>query len=115
MNETELNTLLLNEFPELLEEFEEYTSWMDGMDTGCFLTYEDLLLPRIRTAFIEGDEPFRKRSCRFIEHLLLMGDGYAANVATVGLLEKIKSDVDAKVVRPYLLPTSLEVFDDPTL
>ena len=115
MTEFELNGILLNEFPELSEEFEEYTSWQDGMDTGCFLTYEDLLLPRICKAFRECDDLFLDRACRFVEHLLTMGDSYAENLATIGILEGVKSTEDARVVRQYLGPKSLEVFDDPTL
>lgn len=35
MDETKLNTLLLERFPELTGQFEEYTSWQDGIETGC--------------------------------------------------------------------------------
>lgn len=115
MTESELNEVLLNEFPELSEEFDEYTSWQDGMDTGCFLTYEDLLLPRIRKAFRERDDLFLDRACRFVERLIASTDPYARNIATVGILEGVKSTEDANVVRPYLGPKSLKVFDDPTL
>jgi hypothetical protein len=47
-----------------------------------------------------------------------MGDACAENVATiatVAILEGVRSCEDAGVVRTYLGPTSLEVFDDPTL
>jgi hypothetical protein len=115
LRESELNEVLLNEFPELKEAFDEYASRQDGMDTGCFLTYEDLLLPRIRMAFRDCDDRFLKRACHFVEYLLTMGDAYAENVATVGILEGVKTAEDARVVRAHLGPTSLEVFDDPTL
>jgi hypothetical protein len=114
-SEIRLNELLLAEFPELKGKFEDYTSWQDGMETGCFLTYEDLLLPRIHKAFRDRDERFLKMAWRFVEYLLTMGDAYAENVATVGILEGVKTAEDARVVRAYLGPTSLEVFDDPTL
>lgn len=44
MDERQLNSVMLEAFPELAQPFDEYTSWQDGRDTGCFLTYEDLLL-----------------------------------------------------------------------
>ena len=114
MDEIKLNTLLLQTFPELTERFEEYTSWQDGMETGCFLTFEDLLLPLIRKAFKEGDTDFLDRACPFIEQLITSGDGYAENVATVGILEGVKATENAAVVRSFLGPMSLEIFDDPT-
>lgn len=79
MNATELNKLMLEEFPELSEEFDEYTTWQDGMDTGCFITFEDLLLPLVRKAFSEHDDQFLVRACSFVERLIISGDTYERN------------------------------------
>ena len=40
MEAQKLNIALLNAFPELKQEFEEYTSWQDRIDTGAFLLDE---------------------------------------------------------------------------
>ncbi len=109
-NEVRLNGLLLAEFPELRGKFEEYTSWQDGMGTGCFLTYEDLLLPLARRALDNRDEEFLSRLESFIEGLMTSGDDYAVNVATVGLIEGLKAYGDP-LIRSYLGPVSLEEFD----
>lgn len=112
MTEKELNTLLLEMFPELKEDFERYTSWQDGIDTGCFLTYEDVLLTRAIKSFEEHDSSFEKRVGDYIEVLITSGDEYAENLAYVALLEGLKAFVNNEDVRPFLGPVSLKEFDD---
>lgn len=92
MEARQLNELLLEGFPDLKADFEEYTSWQDGADTGCFLTYEDLLLPLARRALDRNDEKAVRRVSAFIENLLALDDDYAENVATVALIEGLKAD-----------------------
>ena len=109
-NEVRLNGLLLATFPELKGKFEDYTSWQDGMETGCFLTYEDLLLPLARQALDGRDEALLARLGAFIEQLMTSGDDYAINVATVGLIEGLKAHGN-QLVRSFLGPISLKEFD----
>jgi hypothetical protein len=111
MNETTLNELLLERFPELEQRFEEYTSWQDGMATGCFLTYEDLLLPLALQALDRGDKAFLQRLGSFVEELMTSGDGLAVNVATVGLIEGLKAHGN-DLIRSFLGPNSLREYDD---
>lgn len=110
MNAARLNKLLLEAFPELAEKFEDYTSWQDGMKTGCFLTYEDLLLPVAREALDAKDDEKLARIGSFIERLMTLGDDYAANVATVGLLEGLKAEGN-DTIRQYLGKVSLAEYD----
>lgn len=110
MDTAQLNELLLEAFPELAEKFEDYTSWQDGMETGCFLTYEDLLLPFAREALDAEDVEKLARIGSFIDNLMNLGDEYAVNVATVGLLEGLKADGN-DLIRQYLGTTSLEEYD----
>ena len=110
MNTEQLNKLLLEAFPELADKFEEYTSWQDGMETGCFLTYEDLLLPFAREALAIKDDEKLARIGSFIEMLMNLGDDYAGNVATVGLLEGLKAG-GSDTIRQYLGTTSLAEYD----
>ncbi len=109
-SEIRLNELLLAEFPELKGKFEDYTSWQDGMETGCFLTYEDLLLPLAYRALDNHDETFLTRLGTFVEHLMTSGNAHAINVATVGLIEGLKAHGNP-LVRSYLGPVSLEEFE----
>ena len=105
-----LNKLLLETFPELSKQFEEHTSWQDGMETGCFVTYEDLLLPLARHALDDHDETLLTRLGIFIEQLMTSGDAYAVNLATVGLIEGLKAYGNSPI-RSFLGPVSLEEFD----
>lgn len=45
MKSKELNTLLLKLIPEAKESLDEYTSWQEGLDTGCHNIFENILLP----------------------------------------------------------------------
>lgn len=80
------------------------------METGCFLTYEDLLLPLTRQALDKRDEALLTRLGAFIEQLMTSGDDYAINVATVGLIEGLKA-YGNQLVRSFLGPISLKEFD----
>lgn len=111
MDEFALNKLLLERFPELGEQFGEYTSWQDGMATGCFLTYEDLLLPLALQAIDCGDEAFLQCLGGFVEELMTSGDELAVNVSTVGLIEGLKAHGNERV-QSFLGPNSLREYDD---
>lgn len=110
MNEKEMNEALLNTFPEFYDEFKEYTSWQDGINTGAFITYEDLLLPHIVQALENNDTEFLEKSARFIEELLTNNDQYSQNVIYVGILEGLKSKCDNKTIEDLLLPVSKKEF-----
>lgn len=110
MEARQLNELLLEAFPELKGEFDHYTSWQDGIDTGCFLTYEDLLLPLARQALEQKDEKTIGRVAAFIERLLGLDDDYAENVATVALLEGLKAG-HGGIARARLGERGSDVYD----
>ena len=69
MEPRDLNTALLEVFPELAPHFHEYVSWQDGMDTGAFLTYEDVFRSRLEKAIALVDVAFLQRAGAFIEEL----------------------------------------------
>lgn len=58
MEPRDLNTALLEAFPELAPDFHEYVSWQDGMDTGAFITYEDVFRSRLEKAIALVDVAF---------------------------------------------------------
>ena len=112
MNEKQMNEKMLEAFPELKEEFDKYVSWQDGMDTGAFLTYEDVFRPHIEKAIEENDMPFLERVSTFLEDLYLTGDEYAMSVVYVGILEGLKANCDNSAVRAFLKPTTQKEFDE---
>ncbi|MEE8722943.1 MAG: hypothetical protein SOI38_08220 [Eggerthellaceae bacterium] len=111
MNEKQMNEMLVGSFPELKAELEEYISWQDGMDTGAFLTYEDVFRPHVEKAIADNDKGFLDRAADFIESLYLTGDDYAKNVVCVGILEGLKANCDNGAVRAFLEPETQKEFD----
>ena len=112
MNEKQMNEMLIEAFPELKTEFDEYVSWQDGMDTGAFLTYEDVFRPHVERAIAGGDESFLGRVADFIENLYLIGGGYAKTVVCVGILEGLKANCDNEAVHAFLKPETQKEFDE---
>ncbi|MDO4501675.1 MAG: hypothetical protein Q4D06_00685 [Coriobacteriia bacterium] len=114
MNEKDLNLALLEAFPELADEFEDYTSWQDGLETGAFLIYEDVFRPRIEKALTDNDCIFAERAFAYVEKLFASGDDYAVNIVTVGILEGLKANCDNDAVRKFLGASTLAVFNELT-
>lgn len=112
MNEKQMNGALLKAFPEIKEELESYASWQDGMETGAFLTYEDVFRPHVEKALQAGDTAFLERVANFIEGLYLTADEYAMNVVCVGILEGLKANCDNDSVRAFLNPVTHKEFEE---
>lgn len=113
MTERELNQLLMEAFPELHDELGAYMEEDgDGLDTGCFLTHEDVLHTHIEQAIESGDSTFLKRVGGYIEKLLTLDDEYATNVATVALIEWLALEHPGDVTRSMLGPNGLTLYDE---
>lgn len=112
MEEQNMNEALLAAFPELKAEFDNYTSWQDGIKTGAFLTYEDVFLPHIVDALENNETEFLTRAARFIEDCLMQKDQYCTNVIYVGILEGLKAKCDNSKVREFLLHEARKEFDE---
>lgn len=113
MTNTELNQILINTFPELEEDFVAYmNNDGDGMNTGCFLTHEDVLLPKIRASLDTNDKAFISRSGDYIEYLLSIHDDYAENVAIVGLIEGLLDNPGGDTARSLLGPKGRKEYDE---
>lgn len=107
-----MNEALLVAFPELKNEFDDYVSWQDGMDTGAFLTYEDVFRPHIEIAIDGDDASFLERAGAFIEELYLTADEYAMNVIYVGILEGLKANCNNEKVCAFLKPITQKEFEE---
>ena len=81
------------------------------MDTGCFLTFEDLLLPVARKALRNRDEEVLARFGRFVEELMSSYVEYAVNLATISLQEGAKAERGRSICR-YLGRISLEAYEN---
>ncbi len=112
MEPKELNQLLLSEFPELQEKFDEETSWQDGINTGSFIVFEDVFMPFLETNVELNNVEMIERLYSFIEKLCDIKDPYAENVLYVAILENISDYVNPKPFEKYLKPKSLKIYLD---
>jgi len=113
MTERELNELLLGTFPEIRKDLLAYMEEDgEGMDTGCFLTHEDVLHPFVVAAIDGNDAGVLKRVGDYIETLLTSHDEYAENVAVVGLVEWLALDHPSEMVRSALGQRGKALYDE---
>lgn len=112
MEAKELNQLLLNEFPELQEKFDEETSWQDGIDTGSFIVFEDVFMPFLEINVEMHNTNMIERLYSFIEKLCDIQDSYVENVLYVAILENISDYVNPEPFEKYLKPKSLRIYSD---
>ncbi len=110
MTPKELNESLLSSFPELKGEFEKYTSWQDGIDTGSILVVEDIFVKYVCQLFEIGDDAKLHQTFGFMEKLLNSGDHYAENVVEVAFIESLKASKYSSMSESYFGPNSLVVF-----
>ena len=112
MDSKELNTLLLHTFPELKEEFEEETSWQDGIETGSFIVFENVFMPFLELNVELNNTEMIERIYSFIEDLSNIDDKYVENVLYVAILENILSYVNPDPFIKPLKNNSKKIFDD---
>jgi hypothetical protein len=112
MKEIELNELLLSKFPELKKNFEEETSWQDGLNTGCIVTFEDVFMPLFEKAVDTNNENLLKRISIFIEELSNIDDDYVQNVFYIAILENISSYKNKEKFITCLLTNSKRIYTE---
>ena len=112
MNPRELNELLLKSFPELKDKFEEETSWQDGIETGCFVTFEDVFMPFLEANVELDNGEMIERIYSFIENLCDIDDEYVQNVLYVAILENISSYSNKELFSKYLKEKSMKIYNE---
>ena len=95
MNAKELNQMLLNSFPELLQLYIEEVEWQEGDYTGSHIVFGDIFLPYIESSVSENRKQIIQRVGAFIEHILEMHDEYADEVIMLSVLEVLISNQSA--------------------
>lgn len=84
----------------------------EGMDTGCFLTHEDVHHPFVVAAIDDDDTEVLKRAGDYAEALLASHDEYAENVAAVDLVEWLALDHPSEMVRDALGQMGKALYDE---
>ena len=89
MKAKEMNILLLESFLELQAKFDEYTSWQEGIDTGCTITYADIFTPYIIECIEKYNEDKIKSIFDFVEKLASFNDEYANQVIMLSIFDPL--------------------------
>ncbi len=106
----ELNQLLLDTFPELKEKFIDETSWQDGLNTGCIVTFEDVFMPFFEKAIKTKDVNLKEKIAQFIEKLSYICDDYVQNVLYIAIFENISSYKNKDEFLHCLLQNSKRIY-----
>ena len=106
------NNLLLTKFPILKKDFEDYTEWQEGINTGSLVVYEDIFVPYIINQLVNENKVEIEKIVSFIEELLDSNDEYAFNIAYVAILETLKSDPNGQKIEKYLKSHGLKEYKE---
>lgn len=113
MTDKELNTLLLQTIPEAKEPFDEFTSWQEGLDTGCHLTFENVLFPLALYALDNEIDDLVSRIFKMINDIVVLNDEYATGVVSISFLEPFKADYPSTYkYSEFMLPETLKIFNE---
>lgn len=113
-NSKKYNELLLDKFPSLKDEFDKYTSWQDGINTGSTLVYEDVFVPYVIKQLVNDNTEELEKISSLIEDLITSDDEYAVNIAYIAILESLKSDANGKKIESFLKQHSKKEYNELT-
>ena len=108
----ELNTKLLEAFPELKQSFEDETSWQEGLETGSTVVYEDVFVPFIEEAITKNDTNTIERIFAFIEELAQIDDEYTKQLLKICVFDNLLFFDDEIDYAKWLKPKSLSLFTE---
>lgn len=89
MDSKKLNQLLIIEFPELLDTYQEEIAWQEGNETGSHIIYGDVFYPYIERSISEKNVNAIKHIFEFIEKTLNSNDQYSKEVIAFSILERL--------------------------
>jgi len=112
MKPKELNTLLLEKFPQLETNFLNVTSWQDGIDTGSTVVYEDVFIPFIEDSIAINDRKTIDCIFDFIEELSMINDEYARYILEMSIFSTIDSYKDKSPFVKEMKKNTLELYNN---
>lgn len=89
MKSFELNKLLLENFPNLKEKYQDEVSWQDGDETGSHIVYGDVFTPYIIECIKNEKDDEVIAIFNYLEIILFKQDEYASEVITFSVIESI--------------------------
>ena len=90
MKASELNKLLVENFPDLQEKYIEESKWKEGDDTGSHIIYERVFTPYVLECIEKNRNRELARCFDFLETLLELEDGYVNKVIPFSVFKSMK-------------------------
>lgn len=112
MNSKELNSLLLERFPELKTRFEDETNWQEGLETGSIIVFEDVFMPFLEANVEMNNVEMVEKIYSFIEYLCDIEDEYVQNVLYVAILENISGYTNNELFIKPLKEKSMKIYNE---
>ncbi|MBQ6998918.1 MAG: hypothetical protein IJN62_03925 [Clostridia bacterium] len=114
MTSKELNLKLINNFPEIIDTYNEEISWQDGNDTGSHVIYADVFVPFIKENISKGNEQVLIKSFDFLETLLNINDEYVNEVIAFSVIESFLFDdePDIRSFIKFIKPKTMEIIKE---
>ena len=89
MISAELNKMLIESLPCLLEKYLDEVNWQEGDDTGSHTVYGDVLTPYLIDCIENDNEQEYTAIFHYLEKLLELNDEYAEEVVYLSVFESI--------------------------
>lgn len=90
MKSYELNRLLINKFPNLIEDYQNEVDWQEGDETGSHTVYGDVFTPYIVRCIENEKDTELNAIFEYLELVLTKQDEYANEVIALSVLESIQ-------------------------
>lgn len=91
------NSELFRRFPRLKKTADEMFDYFEDEEPGCYLTFEDILVPEIDRAASESNVEGLRDFMNFVEEVA-SGDPACRNLVAIGLGEWIASSKSAETI-----------------
>ena len=90
MDSKKLNRILIENFPNLVDKYNEEVEWQEGDDTGSHTVYGDVLAPYLIECIEQNNESEVIKILKFIERILELNIKYSDEVIAFSILERIE-------------------------
>lgn len=96
MKSCELNRLLIEKFPNLIQEYRDEVDWQEGDETGSHTVYGDVFTPYIVKCIENKKDADLIVIFEYLELVLIKQDEYASEVIALSVLESIQYLLEEK-------------------
>ena len=89
MESRELNQMLISNFPNLQDKYNDEVSWQNGDSTGSHIVYGDVFTPYLVECITSKNVQEIKKAFNFLEKILSLKNKYSDEVVAFSVVESI--------------------------